>query len=718
MKKLTKKIIKEINEVSKDKYYKITWLSKRIENEEILAEDIYKFRDYFDIFERNKRKFEYTNIHQYNTKESVRKFIRECITIQERNLVYADVDENKNYCNQNEIDKITRHSGNRYYGIWNGYQVFKIANTSKAAYQDYTNILGRIKGRSAGASNHICTFPNYDRYLYYLNYTDYYKQNNKGIKPMFVLFNLNDDLSPYQMHHASQQFMDRNDVSVLQESYCGNDMFPINNSEVKKDMFLDLIEFIGSFDENYSIESYFQNNGFDGTSWGNTLSVPLDSNCEFIGYLDVPYKAKKGKIAEYKFIKGDRYSECHNVISTINEYAKVLKYQLLNSKTGNTIISEFDIKKQEDILGSRLHHRRWGYSINDTIVKQNEYDKNLRLVNELYLEKDKTYIVKGYDENNIVEFEGVVHNASIYNVGNNINEKRYHYPNGKLKRIEKYTNEKLNGIVSYYDEKGKICKKERYNLGALHWSSDYKHKPLKVQTPIGVETFTQLRNDISSSIVKATAKLNGVDEKTFNKNLDEIKKLQDEISKHTQIINDLKNKIDELNNLNKRTYTENNELDSAIKEVVEDNNKMISEYLAPLIDEFMSTNYTRFQRYKTEKDTDRDYYSSTHNFPYYYTHDLGYILTFKLKRSYFNIYDDDSSTEIIDRVGKKCFFFDIELVNKNYNDIAKRNFGWGDNSKHYGEIALSNNNYSAEQVLEEVKAKIKYYADFVHDRKR
>ena len=78
MKKLlTKKILNEIKEVSDNKHYKITWLSKRVTNKEVEHEDIYKFSEYFAIFEKHKRKFAYPNIHHYNTTELVVDWINE-----------------------------------------------------------------------------------------------------------------------------------------------------------------------------------------------------------------------------------------------------------------------------------------------------------------------------------------------------------------------------------------------------------------------------------------------------------------------------------------------------------------------------------------------------------------------------------------------------------------------------------------------------------------
>ena len=134
--KLTKKVLKEIDEVSDNKYYKVTWLKKRIEENHIKTEDIYKFKGYFETFEKHKRKFECANIHEYGSAYMVSAFVQECIDIQERNIGFADIENKEEYCSQIEIEKLTQHNLNYYLGLFKGYQVFCIGNESNEAFKD------------------------------------------------------------------------------------------------------------------------------------------------------------------------------------------------------------------------------------------------------------------------------------------------------------------------------------------------------------------------------------------------------------------------------------------------------------------------------------------------------------------------------------------------------------------------------------------------------
>ena len=256
-------------EVSDNKHYKITWLSKRVTNKEVEHEDIYKFSEYFAIFEKHKRKFAYPNIHHYNTTELVRDWIDECIKIQEQGIVYDDIEGMDNYVSQSEIERLCSFESNKYYGLWRGYQVFRIGARDSVAYQVYKNVLGKVAGRDKVASLHICTFANDYRYNYYLDYSN--TRDNDDTQPLFVLFNLRDTNSPYQLHFESTQFMDKNNDSIIfgrGERYVGTQFFRDNLIKPTQTNILDeCLEFIGKFDEYYNKESYFNRGGFNGIAF-------------------------------------------------------------------------------------------------------------------------------------------------------------------------------------------------------------------------------------------------------------------------------------------------------------------------------------------------------------------------------------------------------------------------------------------------------------------
>ena len=704
--RLTKKAVAEITDVCNDKYYKKTWLSKRVQNREVKTEDIYKFKEYFAIFENNKRKFEYPNIHHYNTTELVRTWIDECIKLQEAKLNFADIEDKDCYCTPNEIEKLTQHKGNRYYGLWNGYQVFEIGNTTQAGFNDYASILSRIKGRDEGAKNHICTFPNIDRFRYYVNH------EVDSVCPLFVLFNMNDTNSPYQIHFETKQFMDKNDRSFLEGDYHATRMFPISPSATK-DNFVDLVNFISEHNPTYSIDNYFEPT--NSYTLDNRICMPLDENAKWVGYDKYPftYTANKGTITALKVKIGMRYERYNKVAyAIVNDKGLPISFRITND-VGNTIVTEFKFAK-DDLPNIRYLNN---YGFNQYIEKQYEYDFYDRLVNELERTKNG-YLLRSYDENNFMHLEAVVNSANVLSVGTDIKEKVYRYPNGKKKKVERYRNEKLDGMTDYYDEKGKIVKQERYNYGEIVWDSAYTHKPIKAKIDINAETYTQLKSNIASSIVETIAKINKTQPDVLVQRMTKIEELQKQIAEYREMIRGIEDEINDLDNADiERTDKEMNVIKHKLDEIVVQNEKTMAEYLMPLIDEIMSK-YPNFQRFKTDKERNNHPYRSDYYFPYFYSHKKGYRLDFKLHKNYYNLYSSDTDTEMIDRTNKKCFIFDIDMKNKNHSDIAKRNFSWGADSKLYSAINITDIKDSSTEMLELIKKKVEFYANYIHDRKR
>ena len=197
----------KIIEVAGNKFYLISWLTKKVGSNIIKAEDIYKYKDYFDLYEKNKRKFKHKDIHLYKTEEDVKNFLKEIIKLREGDIVFDETRGKDNFVSQNDIEKLEASGGVKYLGIYdNGefrYQVFQIFGISYDVWKLYRDILGRCKGRDKGAVIDICTIGNFHYFKQYL-------RDPKGSN-YFVLYNLDDATSPYQLHYESGQFMDKND---------------------------------------------------------------------------------------------------------------------------------------------------------------------------------------------------------------------------------------------------------------------------------------------------------------------------------------------------------------------------------------------------------------------------------------------------------------------------------------------------------------------------
>lgn len=70
----------EISDISHKSAY-ITWLIKRVYDGLIKQEDVYKWKKYFSIFDRNKQKYPSPDINFYRTPDDINMFIKTTINI-------------------------------------------------------------------------------------------------------------------------------------------------------------------------------------------------------------------------------------------------------------------------------------------------------------------------------------------------------------------------------------------------------------------------------------------------------------------------------------------------------------------------------------------------------------------------------------------------------------------------------------------------------------
>lgn len=196
----------KIREITNDKFYTLAWLTKKAGTGIIKPEDIYKYKEYFEIFEKNKNKFEHKDINLYKTKEDLQKFLDTIISIREKDVEFEDIKGQDNYVSPAEIEKLTSTGGIEYLGMWKNFQVFRVFKSDEKTWKLYRDILGRCKGRGRGAKIDICTIGQFDYFKEYLR--------KHRLSNYFLLYDLNDPKSPYQLHHESRQFMDKNDSPV------------------------------------------------------------------------------------------------------------------------------------------------------------------------------------------------------------------------------------------------------------------------------------------------------------------------------------------------------------------------------------------------------------------------------------------------------------------------------------------------------------------------
>lgn len=201
--KITQEVFNSVVESSNGNGGYATWLIKRVNDKSILPEDLYKYKDYFKIFDRFKKKFPSNDIYTYKTPQQVREFVLKCIEIMDvLNVGTADSGTNENLVSGADILKLKQY-GINLIGMVDGYQCFKVPkelSDNEEVYKVYKKILGDAGGKRI----EICTMGTFDYFQDKLKDDDFY-----------VFFNKSDDLSPYQLGYAQEQFKDRNDTEYV-----------------------------------------------------------------------------------------------------------------------------------------------------------------------------------------------------------------------------------------------------------------------------------------------------------------------------------------------------------------------------------------------------------------------------------------------------------------------------------------------------------------------
>lgn len=206
--KITKEVFDQIVKVTKGKGAYATWMVKRVEDGSIKEEDIYKYGDYIEIFDKYKRQFTSPDINAYKDERSIRDFESKAIEIREKNIEQTGGDKENaaNLISSQGIQELNS-VGIKFLGVVDGYQCFEVPQSLRGnteAWKIYRKHLANCSGREQGAKIEICTMAGQDHFDKYLKDGPYY-----------VFFNLGDPKSPYQFHYESSQFMDKNDRKVF-----------------------------------------------------------------------------------------------------------------------------------------------------------------------------------------------------------------------------------------------------------------------------------------------------------------------------------------------------------------------------------------------------------------------------------------------------------------------------------------------------------------------
>ena len=185
--KISPEDFEEIEKATGGKGAYATWLIKRIDDEILKAEDIYKWKDYFQIFKRRKNDFKFSDINSYKTQNDIKQFVKKALEL----IDQEDEDPTK----KKGVSKTDKFSDLKI-GEVDGFEVYEIPKGRKDLYNTSCEL---------GSGTQWCTATG--------NTSNYFNQYiDEG--PLYIFMKPGSD-EKYQFHFESGQFMDKNDQSVI-----------------------------------------------------------------------------------------------------------------------------------------------------------------------------------------------------------------------------------------------------------------------------------------------------------------------------------------------------------------------------------------------------------------------------------------------------------------------------------------------------------------------
>ena len=184
---VTPKEFDDIMSATSNKLALALWMIKRIQDDFILPEDIYKWEDYFEIFKRRKREFPVKDINQIKTEDQIDDFVNKAIEIID--LEAGDASKKKGVSQDDKYGELK-------IGEVNGFTVYKIPKgTSDEMYGVACDL---------GSGTSWCTATGNTK-----TWFDRYAKDG----PLYIFIGPNG--GKYQFHYESEQYMDKNDRSIL-----------------------------------------------------------------------------------------------------------------------------------------------------------------------------------------------------------------------------------------------------------------------------------------------------------------------------------------------------------------------------------------------------------------------------------------------------------------------------------------------------------------------
>jgi hypothetical protein len=176
-----------------------TWLTSKVAPSKgnrfpnIKVEDIFKYKKYFDVFKRNKRKYPYKDINQYKDNQSdIAQFIKISTEIAS--------EEEKDISNKSGVSKSEKYQSLKM-GEVDGFEIYKFPQGKKDLYKANCDL---------GSGTEWCTAT---------GNTSNWFNDYIGKGPIYVIINKSNPKEKYQFQYESGQYMDKDDVDIFDNNY-------------------------------------------------------------------------------------------------------------------------------------------------------------------------------------------------------------------------------------------------------------------------------------------------------------------------------------------------------------------------------------------------------------------------------------------------------------------------------------------------------------------
>ena len=185
--KMPSTVFDKIIDAANKKSAYATWLAKRVLTRVIKIEDIEKYKDYLNVFDRNKREYPSSDINFYKDSSKVEDFNSKSIEIINKE---TDPSQQKGVPFEQKYSKLK-------IGTVADYDIYKIPKGSVD--------LGQVSCDLGSGTGWCTATGNTDMF-----FKGYIKKDD-----LYILIDKKDKTNKYQFHYAEQQFMDKNDIPIL-----------------------------------------------------------------------------------------------------------------------------------------------------------------------------------------------------------------------------------------------------------------------------------------------------------------------------------------------------------------------------------------------------------------------------------------------------------------------------------------------------------------------